>query len=290
MRLEEVESADPWAPEIEYFVACLEQNRSPERGTGEQARQALAVSLAANESLRDGHAVQELIRDIAVDRISSVVNTFLYVNSCLEDMRAGHVRGDEALVVAIAVLGAAVRHIGAERGIRVVSKTRRLLQDGYVVLGHAGLPEIRPVRQHQRCSGFEQEPVGHRRAPGHLKQALRPEMPSRDRFNGVRRSPGIDNVVLKVHEERHLVFLGRLPRQTQRVRPVALVPVCGPCQVWRVEGCALRLVEEQVCQLIPIAPFSMRCEKPQPVLPDGTAQRRRGIIEVENLVHRVEPA
>src|SRR5213083_1429374 len=48
MRLEEVESADPWAPEIEYFVACLEQNRSPERGTGEQARQALAVSLAAN--------------------------------------------------------------------------------------------------------------------------------------------------------------------------------------------------------------------------------------------------
>ena len=58
MRLEEVESADPWAPEIEYFVACLEQNRSPERGTGEQARQALAVSLAANESLRDGHAVQ----------------------------------------------------------------------------------------------------------------------------------------------------------------------------------------------------------------------------------------
>ena len=57
MRLEEVESADPWAPEIEYFVACLEQNRFPEVGTGEQARQALAVSLAANESLRDGRVV-----------------------------------------------------------------------------------------------------------------------------------------------------------------------------------------------------------------------------------------
>jgi predicted dehydrogenase len=58
MRLEEVESADPWAPEIEYFVACLEQNRFPEVGTGEQARRALAVSLAANESLRDRRAVQ----------------------------------------------------------------------------------------------------------------------------------------------------------------------------------------------------------------------------------------
>ena len=58
MRLEEVESADPWAPEIEYFVACVERSSSPERGTGEQARQALAVSLAVNESLRDGHAVQ----------------------------------------------------------------------------------------------------------------------------------------------------------------------------------------------------------------------------------------
>jgi len=57
-RLEEVESADPWLPELEYFVACLEQNRFPELGRGEQARQALAVSLAANESLREGRAVQ----------------------------------------------------------------------------------------------------------------------------------------------------------------------------------------------------------------------------------------
>jgi len=57
-RLEEVESADPWVPELEYFVACLEQNRFPELGRGEQARQALAVSLAANESLREGRAVQ----------------------------------------------------------------------------------------------------------------------------------------------------------------------------------------------------------------------------------------
>jgi predicted dehydrogenase len=57
-RLEGVESADPWGPEIEYFVACLEQSRRPEQGTGEQARQALAVSLAANRSLDERRAVQ----------------------------------------------------------------------------------------------------------------------------------------------------------------------------------------------------------------------------------------
>jgi predicted dehydrogenase len=58
MRLEGVESADPWGPEIEYFVACLEQSRRPEQGTGEQAREALAVSLAADRSLDERRAVQ----------------------------------------------------------------------------------------------------------------------------------------------------------------------------------------------------------------------------------------
>jgi predicted dehydrogenase len=50
MRFEEVQSADPWQPELDYFVACLEQRRHPAQGTGEQARQALAVSVAANAS------------------------------------------------------------------------------------------------------------------------------------------------------------------------------------------------------------------------------------------------
>jgi UDP-N-acetylglucosamine 3-dehydrogenase len=54
MRIEDVESADPWGPEIEYFVTCLEAGRQPEQGTGEQARQALLVALAANRSLESG--------------------------------------------------------------------------------------------------------------------------------------------------------------------------------------------------------------------------------------------
>lgn len=50
----EVEPADPWGPEIAYFVACVEQGRAPEQGTGTQARAALAVSLAAARSLESG--------------------------------------------------------------------------------------------------------------------------------------------------------------------------------------------------------------------------------------------
>jgi len=49
-----VESADPWGPEIAYFVECIEQGRPPDEGTGEHARQALAVSLAASRSLESG--------------------------------------------------------------------------------------------------------------------------------------------------------------------------------------------------------------------------------------------
>lgn len=50
----EVEPADPWGPEIAYFVECVEQGRAPEQGTGTQARSALAVSLAAARSLESG--------------------------------------------------------------------------------------------------------------------------------------------------------------------------------------------------------------------------------------------
>ena len=49
-----VESGDPWAPELEYFVDCLEGDRQPERGTGEQAKDALLVALAANRSIESG--------------------------------------------------------------------------------------------------------------------------------------------------------------------------------------------------------------------------------------------
>jgi UDP-N-acetylglucosamine 3-dehydrogenase len=49
-----VDSADPWGPEIAYFVDCVERGREPEQGTGEQAREALRVSLAANRSLASG--------------------------------------------------------------------------------------------------------------------------------------------------------------------------------------------------------------------------------------------
>jgi predicted dehydrogenase len=49
-----VESADPWGPEIDEFVSCVEDERHPEQATGEQATLALRVSLAANRSLASG--------------------------------------------------------------------------------------------------------------------------------------------------------------------------------------------------------------------------------------------
>ena len=53
-RTVEVESADPWGPELEAFLGCVEQGRQPEQGTGEQAREALLVALATNRSLASG--------------------------------------------------------------------------------------------------------------------------------------------------------------------------------------------------------------------------------------------
>ena len=47
----EFESIDPWGPEIRYFVECIEADRQPDEGTGEQARAALLVALAANRSI-----------------------------------------------------------------------------------------------------------------------------------------------------------------------------------------------------------------------------------------------
>jgi predicted dehydrogenase len=49
-----LDPVDPWGPEIEEFVSCLEQGRQPENGTGAQALLALRVSLAAARSLESG--------------------------------------------------------------------------------------------------------------------------------------------------------------------------------------------------------------------------------------------
>jgi predicted dehydrogenase len=51
-----MDAVDPWGPEIEEFVSCVEGGRQPENGTGEQALLALRVSLAANRSLTSGKA------------------------------------------------------------------------------------------------------------------------------------------------------------------------------------------------------------------------------------------
>lgn len=49
-----VDRADPWQMEVEYFLECIEQRRAPDRGTGEQARLALLAALTVNRSLLSG--------------------------------------------------------------------------------------------------------------------------------------------------------------------------------------------------------------------------------------------
>jgi predicted dehydrogenase len=55
-RVASVAWTDPWEAEIAYFLECLESKRAPEKGTGQQARAALSLSLAINRALRTGRA------------------------------------------------------------------------------------------------------------------------------------------------------------------------------------------------------------------------------------------
>ena len=56
-----LDAVDPWGPEIEYFLRCVEDGTQPEQGTGEQATAALRVALAANRSLASGTAEPRLM-------------------------------------------------------------------------------------------------------------------------------------------------------------------------------------------------------------------------------------
>ena len=49
---------DPWAAEIEHFLACVESGAGPEDGTFAQGRAALAVGLAVRRSLASGGLVK----------------------------------------------------------------------------------------------------------------------------------------------------------------------------------------------------------------------------------------
>ena len=58
VRQVEVEAKDPYLAQAEYFINCLDEGRPPNRVTPVEARQALAVSLAARQSLESGQPVE----------------------------------------------------------------------------------------------------------------------------------------------------------------------------------------------------------------------------------------
>ena len=49
-----VEAVDPWTAEVEHFLSCIEAGAAPTDGSFAQARDALAVALAARASLESG--------------------------------------------------------------------------------------------------------------------------------------------------------------------------------------------------------------------------------------------
>ncbi|MEX2548701.1 MAG: Gfo/Idh/MocA family oxidoreductase [Nitriliruptoraceae bacterium] len=57
----EVEPADPFGAEVEAFVSHVERGVAPQRATGAQARDALAVSLAARRSRANGGVPEDLV-------------------------------------------------------------------------------------------------------------------------------------------------------------------------------------------------------------------------------------
>jgi hypothetical protein len=54
---------DPWLSEVSAFVECVEENRQAVLGTAAQARPALSVALAINESLEGGVPVRVNVRE-----------------------------------------------------------------------------------------------------------------------------------------------------------------------------------------------------------------------------------
>ena len=54
----ESEIGDAYERQVEYFVTCVQENRTPELGTPAQARLAVAMSNAARESLERGNVVK----------------------------------------------------------------------------------------------------------------------------------------------------------------------------------------------------------------------------------------
>src|SRR3954466_5013335 len=100
-------------------------------------------------------------------------------------------------------------------------------------------------------------------------------------------------VALRIGKEVELLLLGRSPRQPQRLRLVPLLRVSRPAQIQIVPvplGGALVQVVELVRRLALIPPLTEGAEEPQTILPDRTAQRHAGIVDVVQAVDAFEAA
>src|SRR5947209_14788545 len=170
------------------------------------------------------------------------MDAFLYQEPCLERMGSGDVGHGEPLCVTVAPYIAVARVRG-----RVVEKARRLLQNTDIGWLHFWLPRVAVGEKHRRRAAFDQETVSPRRAPTDLENARWPENTSTRSLRcheGRSDARATCAVVLGLRVETHLVFLRRLPGQSEGVGVQAIEAEPRSIRVGGVERRALRLVEE----------------------------------------------
>src|SRR5262245_57279816 len=214
---------------------------------------------------RRWHGPEERIRHVAVLSTAVIALPLFDVDSGFECMRTGDVRRREALRLTVAVVGPAVSAAGRAERVRVVAAARQEIQCGNMVGEHTCLRDDRPVEEHERYAGFEEQPARWQRIPRGLIERIREEtIPDERLRRRWRQVDGGRDVVLDVDKTAHLVLRRCLPGQSNGMRPETFIAVARAGRVRRVHGLALRLVPERTRLLVPVAPSSMSCEGPEP--------------------------
>ena len=149
----------------------------------------------------------------------------------------------------------------------------------------------------QRQAAFEEQTVGHRRGPAHLREVGRSRVVVDDRIGRqqpVRRPLTVEMVAdLLVHLllGADLVLGRNLPRQAQALVAVAIALEGGPARIRRVDVRTLRVevVEHPRDGLIRL-PESHRPEEPQRVFLDRAAQRGIHVVDEVHPIDRRQTA
>ena len=131
---------------------------------------------------------------------------------------------------------------------------------------------------------LEQEPLRHRRAPGRLVEAVRPEAPHAVGLGCGELAASPRLIRLRIGKGIDLVARRDLPCHTLALGPEPLTAEGGPLEVGRVQRRALRGIEVHASDLVLAAGGAGRGEEPETVALDRTADVEVRVVEVLHLV------